>query len=55
MAAYAMNVPLSVPLTYIGAFGLGSILMRSAACTVNDVVDRKLDASVGMFFYGLGY
>lgn len=47
MAAYALNVPLSLPLTYIGAFGVGSMLMRSAACTVNDIVDRKLDAAVG--------
>ena len=51
MASYAMNLPWGIPLTYIGAFGVGSILMRSAACTVNDIVDRKLDAAVGECLY----
>src|SRR5688572_13417739 len=27
-------------------FGLGALLMRGAACTVNDIVDRELDAQV---------
>src|SRR5690349_21652047 len=27
-------------------FGLGSIVMRGAGCTYNDIVDRDIDASV---------
>ena len=31
---------------YAGLFLLGAILMRSAGCTWNDIVDRRLDAAV---------
>ena len=33
-------------LTYIAYFFLGSILMRSAGCIVNDILDRKYDILV---------
>lgn len=30
----------------IGLFGLGSLLVRSIACTINDILDRDIDAKV---------
>ena len=33
-------------LYYVGLFGIGSLLMRGAGCTFNDIVDRKIDAQV---------
>ena len=32
-------------LLYVVFFLLGSILMRSAGCIVNDIVDKKFDAN----------
>ena len=51
MASYAMQSPLTTPLTYIGIFGLGALVMRGAGCTINDMWDRNLDKAVGMFVY----
>lgn len=48
MASYAMEAPLTTPLTYLGLFGLGAMVMRGAGCTINDMWDRKLDKAVGM-------
>lgn len=48
MASYATQAPLSTPLTYIGIFGLGALVMRGAGCTINDMWDRNLDKAVGM-------
>ena len=31
---------------YVVLFGLGTIVMRGAGCTLNDIVDRKYDAAV---------
>src|SRR5215475_5713807 len=33
-------------LYYIALFGLGTVIMRGAGCTFNDIVDRKFDAQV---------
>lgn len=47
MAAYATRAP---PAAYACALGktlVGAFLLRSAACTVNDIVDRDVDAGVG--------
>ena len=33
-------------LYYFAAFGLGSVIMRGAGCTWNDITDRNFDASV---------
>ena len=30
-------------LTYLSLFFLGSILMRSAGCVYNDIIDKKID------------
>ena len=48
MASYATQAPLTTPLTYIGIFGLGALVMRGAGCTINDMWDRNLDKAVGM-------
>ena len=47
MAAYALNTPYTVPLTFISLFGIGALVMRGAGCTINDMWDRNLDKSVG--------
>ena len=31
---------------YVALFGLGTVIMRGAGCTFNDIVDRKFDAQV---------
>ncbi|OCB84568.1 amidase signature enzyme [Sanghuangporus baumii] len=46
MAAYALQTPISIPLTYIGIFGTGALVMRGAGCTINDMWDRHLDKAV---------
>ena len=44
--AYSLNKNIETFLFYIVLFFLGSVLMRSAGCIVNDIVDRKLDKKV---------
>ncbi len=44
--AHSVNQNINIFLGYIFLFLLGSILMRSAGCIVNDIVDRKLDKKV---------
>ncbi|KAF9451618.1 4-hydroxybenzoate polyprenyl transferase [Macrolepiota fuliginosa MF-IS2] len=46
MASYAIQAPISAPLTYIGLFGLGALIMRGAGCTINDMWDKNLDKAV---------
>ncbi|KIK48702.1 hypothetical protein CY34DRAFT_797850 [Suillus luteus UH-Slu-Lm8-n1] len=46
MASYALEAPLTVPLTYLGLFGLGAMVMRGAGCTINDMWDKDLDKAV---------
>jgi 4-hydroxybenzoate polyprenyltransferase len=50
MASYALGQPCTVPLTYLGLFGFGALVMRSAGCTINDMWDRHLDKAVGEHF-----
>lgn len=46
MAAYATSAsPVTVAYT-LGLFGLGSLIMRGAGCTINDLWDRDLDDKV---------
>ena len=47
MASYALHSPLATPLTYLGLFGVGAIVMRGAGCTINDMWDWNLDKAVG--------
>ncbi len=44
--AYSFDLDIKVFLYHILLFFLGSVLMRSAGCIVNDIVDRKLDKKV---------
>ena len=44
--AYNLNQNLNTFLYYLLLFFLGSILMRSAGCIVNDIVDKDLDREV---------
>ena len=44
--AYSLNKNTETFLLYIVLFFLGAVLMRSAGCIVNDIVDRKLDKKV---------
>ncbi|ODV95630.1 hypothetical protein PACTADRAFT_50327 [Pachysolen tannophilus NRRL Y-2460] len=46
MAAYSINAPLSQTLWMLAVFGVGSIVMRGAGCTINDILDRNLDNKV---------
>lgn len=46
MAAFATGAPVSQTLTTIGLFAAGSVVMRGAGCTINDIWDRDLDAQV---------
>ncbi|KAI0775968.1 4-hydroxybenzoate polyprenyl transferase [Trametes elegans] len=46
MASYALEAPLTTPLTYISLFGLGALVMRGAGCTINDMWDQNLDKGV---------
>ena len=44
--AYSFNTNIETFLSYLILFFLGAVLMRSAGCIVNDIVDRKLDKKV---------
>ena len=44
--AYSFNKNIEIFLSYLILFFLGAVLMRSAGCIVNDIVDRKLDKKV---------
>ncbi len=44
--AYKINQELDIFLLYLIFFLLGSLLMRSAGCIVNDIVDKDLDEKV---------
>ena len=44
--AYDFNYNLNTYFFYITLFFLGSVLMRSAGCIVNDILDRKFDKKV---------
>ncbi len=44
--AYTANIDLKTFCYYLMLFFLGSVLMRSAGCIVNDIVDRKYDGLV---------
>lgn len=46
MAAYTTVAPLSTTLSTLALMGAGALVMRGAGCTINDLLDRKLDAQV---------
>ncbi|EJD00228.1 UbiA prenyltransferase, partial [Fomitiporia mediterranea MF3/22] len=45
-AAYSVRLPYSVFVQMLQKCIIGAFLMRSAACTINDIFDRKIDAEV---------
>jgi 4-hydroxybenzoate polyprenyltransferase len=47
MGSCALQLAPLVPLTYLGLFGTGALIMRGAGCTVNDLWDRDIDKAVG--------
>jgi 4-hydroxybenzoate polyprenyltransferase len=55
MASYALHAPFTTPLTYIGLFGLGALVMRGAGCTINDMWDKNLDKAVGEFMHASSF
>ncbi len=44
--AYDFNENINIFIFYLCLFFIGSVLMRSAGCIVNDIVDRKFDKKV---------
>ena len=44
--AYSLNLETNLYFKYLFLFFLGSVLMRSAGCIFNDIVDRNLDKKV---------
>ena len=44
--AYNFSNNINIYLFYLFLFFLGSVLMRSAGCIVNDILDRKFDNEV---------
>lgn len=51
MAAVKVRLPLGSYIVYLAKFLLGAFLLRSSACTVNDILDRKMDAGVRMYHF----
>ncbi len=47
MAAYSTKMAFSDYSLLLVKISVAAFFMRSAACTVNDIFDRKFDASVG--------
>ena len=43
---YNFNLPIGIYLKYLILFFLGSVLMRSAGCIFNDIIDKDLDKKV---------
>jgi 4-hydroxybenzoate polyprenyltransferase len=47
MAAYSANLPFNNFIMQTAMFALGSTLIHSAACVLNDICDRDFDGQVG--------
>ena len=45
-AYWGLLVAKQVSIQYLVLFALGAVVMRSAGCIYNDMVDRKFDGSV---------
>ncbi|QLG70825.1 hypothetical protein HG535_0A07670 [Zygotorulaspora mrakii] len=46
MGAMEVSASLGQTLWMLGIFGIGSLIMRGAGCTINDLLDRDLDSKV---------
>lgn len=49
LASHFTGAPISVWLTNLALFGVGSFVMRGAGCTINDMWDAKIDAKIGTY------
>lgn len=49
MAAYKTQLPLDVYILEIFKSMFGAFIVRSSACTINDIFDRNMDAGVGQY------
>ena len=49
MAAYTMKLPIENYGLGILQCLFGAFIVRSSACTINDIFDRDMDAGVGKF------
>ncbi|KAJ6471928.1 UbiA prenyltransferase family, partial [Mycena sanguinolenta] len=47
MGAYAIALPLNAYWTGVAKCLISAFVIRSSACTINDILDRKFDAGVG--------
>ena len=47
MAAYAKETPYTVFGRLLLKSVLGAFILRSSACTINDIFDKNFDAAVG--------
>lgn len=47
MAAYVVRLEPRIYALHLAKALVGAFLIRSSACTVNDILDRKMDAGVG--------
>jgi 4-hydroxybenzoate polyprenyltransferase len=49
MAAFTTNLRLETYGFELSKCMLGAFILRSSACTINDIFDRKVDAGVGEY------
>ena len=49
MAAFTTNLRLKTYGIELAKYMLGAFILRSSACTINDIFDRKMDAGVGEY------
>ena len=49
MAAFTTNLRLKIYAIELSKYMLGAFILRSSACTINDIFDRKMDAGVGEY------
>lgn len=49
MAAYRTQMPLQAYSQNMLNCLFGAVILRTSACTINDIFDRKLDAGVGKY------
>jgi len=55
MAAHRTGISLEEYAVNIGKSFVCAFLLRSSACTVNDIFDREMDAGVGEFLQHFGH
>jgi 4-hydroxybenzoate polyprenyltransferase len=51
MAAYHTSLDLTTFWIEMFKFLIAAFIVRSSACTVNDILDRKFDAGVGVLIF----